>query len=151
LPIGNLTSQYFANHYLSGFDHFMKEKIECKAYVRYMDDMIFWSNKSSDLKNTLVKACRYIEDELNLSLKVMIQNTTGHGVSFVGYRLFRTHIELNARSKKRFIGKINAYQQYLDDELWSQSDFQRHVLPLVAFTEHASSKGFRMKVFDSTG
>lgn len=42
LPIGNLTSQYFANHYLTGLDHFIKEKLRIKAYVRYMDDMVLW-------------------------------------------------------------------------------------------------------------
>ncbi|MBI5218646.1 MAG: RNA-directed DNA polymerase [Bacteroidia bacterium] len=44
-PIGNLTSQYFANHYLSVADHFVKEKLEIPAYVRYMDDMVLWHNE----------------------------------------------------------------------------------------------------------
>lgn len=40
VPIGNLSSQYFANHYLSGLDHYIKEQLRIKAYVRYMDDMV---------------------------------------------------------------------------------------------------------------
>ncbi len=44
VPIGNLTSQYFANLYLSGFDHFIKDTLGIKRYVRYMDDMCLWGN-----------------------------------------------------------------------------------------------------------
>ena len=43
VPIGNLSSQYFANHYLAGLDHFIKEELRCKRYVRYMDDMVLWN------------------------------------------------------------------------------------------------------------
>ncbi|MBK7410377.1 MAG: RNA-directed DNA polymerase [Saprospirales bacterium] len=50
MPIGNLTSQYFANHYLSGLDHFIKEGLRIKAYVRYMDDLILWHNDKETLK-----------------------------------------------------------------------------------------------------
>jgi Reverse transcriptase (RNA-dependent DNA polymerase). len=44
LPIGNLTSQLFANVYLDGFDHYVKEKLQCGCYIRYMDDMVVFDN-----------------------------------------------------------------------------------------------------------
>ncbi len=44
LPIGNLSSQYFANHYLALADHYIKEKLQAPAYIRYMDDMVIWAN-----------------------------------------------------------------------------------------------------------
>ena len=48
LPIGNLTSQLFANFYLSPFDHFVKEMLGCKAYVRYVDDFVLFSNSKNN-------------------------------------------------------------------------------------------------------
>ncbi|MCB9298198.1 MAG: hypothetical protein H6559_34525 [Lewinellaceae bacterium] len=63
VPIGNLTSQYFANHYLSGLDHFIKEKLRIKAYVRYMDDMVLWHND----KDVLKQAWRAIKNMLKTS------------------------------------------------------------------------------------
>ncbi len=53
LPIGNLTSQYFANLYLSASDHFVKEKLKTPMYIRYMDDMLFFENDRDKLKNDI--------------------------------------------------------------------------------------------------
>ncbi|MDR2683932.1 MAG: RNA-directed DNA polymerase [Prevotellaceae bacterium] len=44
IPIGNLTSQYFANFYLSEFDHFAKESLKIPVYIRYMDDILIFEN-----------------------------------------------------------------------------------------------------------
>ncbi|MBK8783144.1 MAG: RNA-directed DNA polymerase [Anaerolineales bacterium] len=49
LPIGNLTSQFWANCYLNPFDHFIKRKLRCKGYVRYVDDFLLFSNSKSEL------------------------------------------------------------------------------------------------------
>ena len=48
-PIGNLTSQYFANYYLSFADRFIQQELKIKLYVRYMDDMVLWSNDKEHL------------------------------------------------------------------------------------------------------
>ena len=53
IPIGSLTSQYFANHYLGTLDHFVKEHLHCRAYVRYMDDFILWDNSNEVLLDHL--------------------------------------------------------------------------------------------------
>jgi RNA-directed DNA polymerase len=75
-----------------------------------------------------------------------VLNHTNKGVSFLGYRLLPDIVRLNQTSKKRFLRKINAYQKYLQQGRWSQSDFARHVEPLVAFTEYAQTKQLRTKV-----
>ena len=51
VPIGNLTSQYFANHYLAYSDHYIKQELKIKKYVRYMDDMIIWGDDKAKYKN----------------------------------------------------------------------------------------------------
>ena len=150
LPIGNLTSQYFANHYLCNFDHFVKEKLKAKAYVRYMDDMILWTNSSCKINEFYNEIEIYLKKHLLLELNPISINTTHYGLDFLSYRILKTHIELQRKSKKRFISKIKNYYINLENGNWSQHDFAMHLESLSAFTMHASSKGFREKVFEKT-
>ncbi len=148
LPIGNLTSQYFANFYLSDFDRFIKQTLLIKAYVRYMDDFIIWSNNVSYLSSIIEQVEQYLNQELELQLKIKYANTMQHGLNFLSYRIFHNRIELQQKSKKRFVQKHQLYAEKLDTLEFSQADYQRHCMPLISFTEHASAKGFRKKVFN---
>lgn len=145
VPIGNLTSQYFANHFLGLADHYLKETIRCRPYVRYMDDMVLWSNDVNELKKWNALFSQFIED-LGLFLKPACMNSADKGLPFCGYRIFPHTIRLKQASKKRYSDKLKRYTFLLKKEMWSQSDFQRHVLPLLAFTRHADSAGFRQKL-----
>lgn len=147
LPIGNLTSQYFANHYLSELDHFIKEQLKIKAYVRYMDDMVLWHDDKEVLKLALSDIRAYISNELEGELKPEVLNRSAHGLPFLGYRIFPHNVRLTQQSKQRFIRKINVADDYLESEHWDQATYQRHVLPLLAFVQHADTKGFRQKLF----
>jgi len=151
LPIGNLTSQYFANFYLTPMDRYAKEILQTKYYIRYMDDVVVFSNDFDDLKNKSEKLQNFIEKVLNLQFKTNYINTTQHGVSFLGYRIFNNRIELNTKSKKRYIKKIKQYYENLEKGIFTEHEFQRHVLPLIAFTQKASAKGFRKKVLELSG
>ena len=92
LPIGNLTSQYFANHYLALADHHIKEKLQVSAYVRYMDDMVIWSNDKNMLLKIGNEFQSFIESELSLSLKPFCLNSTDRGLPFLGYLLYPDNI-----------------------------------------------------------
>jgi RNA-directed DNA polymerase len=83
LPIGNLTSQYFANHYLVGVDRFVKEKLRVKAYVRYMDDMVFWDTEKAPLLEIHAAVKHFIENEICCTLKPEALNRTPSGVPFL--------------------------------------------------------------------
>ena len=61
LPIGNLTSQFFANYYLNGFDHFVKESLRCKGYVRYVDDCAFFADSKAELWHMKKQVEEYLE------------------------------------------------------------------------------------------
>lgn len=69
LPIGNLTSQYFANHYLVGLDRFVKEKLRIRAYARYMDDLVLWHPDKAVLRSAHAAVQGYVETELRCTLK----------------------------------------------------------------------------------
>jgi len=148
VPIGNLTSQYFANHYLSGLDHYIKEVLKIKAYVRYMDDMILWHDDKEVLKDAYHAIIQYVENILHCNLKPELINYSSCGLPFLGYLLFPHHTRLAQRSKKRFIRKWNILQELYDSGEWDESKCQRHLLPLLAFTQHADAKSFRKKVMN---
>jgi len=143
LPIGNLTSQYFANHYLAVNDHYVKETLRVSAYVRYMDDMVLWGNDRIELleKGHSLKA--FVGSSLGLTLKPFCLNRSDQGLPFLGFLLYPQTIRLNHNSRDRFIKKLKGYQQNLAAGIWDQGDYQRHVLPLLSFVKHADSAGWR--------
>ena len=69
LPIGNLTSQYFANFYLGIFDHYAKERMKVKGYVRYMDDVLLFANTMQEIKDMLHTAKRFLEGGIAVNFK----------------------------------------------------------------------------------
>lgn len=150
LPIGNLTSQYFANHYLAISDHFVKEQLKIKAYVRYMDDMVMWGNDKTVLieKGKLLE--RFLNENLKLDLKIFCVNKTHFGLSFLGYVLFKNKMHLNKNSRKRFRTKLKEYEQQLTQNKWTQSEYQKHLLPLLAFAQKADSSVFRKQRITET-
>jgi len=149
LPIGNLTSQYFANFYLGFADHFIKEKLQANAYVRYMDDMVFWSNDKEALLALANQFTEFINTILKLTLKPYCINSSEKGLPFLGYVVFKDNIRLNKNSKKRFTQKMKLYHSNLENEKWTQTEYARHVLPLIAFTQHANSISLRKQMLSN--
>ncbi len=147
VPIGNLTSQYFANHYLCAADHYAKEKLHEPAYVRYMDDIVMWHNSKEALLEVGKQFQHYTAQNLLLTLKPFCLNKNTKGLPFLGYLLYPNLVRLAQRSKKRFIQKSIAYQEKLESGVWSQQEYQAHAMPLISFTEHASAKAFRKKFY----
>lgn len=85
IPIGNLTSQYFANYFLATADHHLLEKISIPAYIRYMDDMVLWHNYKSILIDKTEEFIKHINQSLGLSVKTPCINQTGKGLPFLGF------------------------------------------------------------------
>ena len=146
LPIGNLASQYFANHYLGELDHFIKEKLKCKYYVRYMDDMVIWTYDKEKLKQVRQDIDGFIQTQLKCQLKPILLNTVERGVPFCGYIIRPNYIRLSQRSKQRYIRKMNILQEKYDNGEWTPKECQQKALPLIAFTQFAETKAFRQKV-----
>jgi len=115
VPIGNYLSQYFGNIYLSGFDHYMKEQMQCKYYFRYCDDIVILDSDKAHLADLRVVATNYIESELNLKLKDNWQvfSVDIRGIDFLGYRFFHDYTLLRKSISTKFkhtIVKINTVQ-----------------------------------------
>lgn len=99
LPIGNLTSQLFANVYLNELDHFVKEEMQVRFYIRYMDDFVLLYNDKKQLHAWKSEIEEYLTDKLHLQLNLKTSVfPISQGVDFVGYRTWTTHRLLRKRS-----------------------------------------------------
>jgi len=108
MPIGNLTSQLFANIYMDPFDQFMKQELKAKNYIRYADDFIILSADREYLEDLIEKIKTFLESKLKLSLhpyKVEIRNYY-LGIDFLGYVVFPHFVLPRTKTKKRLFRKI---------------------------------------------
>ena len=115
LPIGNLTSQFFANLYLSPLDHFVLEQLKPKGYVRYMDDMVIFSDSLADLKLAFMAVRRFWCEKLNLLLKESVFGKTIRGVPFLGWRITGKGVFLIGKTKRRMKKKLHEIQKDYED------------------------------------
>ena len=121
LPLGNLTSQLFANIYMNEFDQYVKHGLRVKYYVRYADDFVFLSENKEYLKNLIPKIQSFLQDELKLSLhpKKVILKTIFSGIDFLGWINFCDHRVLRRATRRRMLRRITdsskdkALQSYL--------------------------------------
>ncbi|GHS84746.1 hypothetical protein FACS1894201_03550 [Bacteroidia bacterium] len=135
LPIGNLTSQYFANYYLGFVDHYIKETLHIRYYVRYMDDMVIWGNDKFLLLQNHEKIRLFLENRLQLTLKVICHNKTADGLPFLGYRIMQDRLRLTPNSKKRYKHKQQFYRYLYEHGYWTDSEYYGHIEPLQAFVK----------------
>jgi hypothetical protein len=151
VPIGNLTSQYFANFYLSLADRYALERLRIPAYVRYMDDMLLWSNDRRALLEKGEALNRFMRERLQLTLKPFVCNRTEHGLPALGFLLYPDRIRLNLRSRKRFTAKLQQDCDLLRQGEVGEAEFARRVLSLYGFISHADSKGFSKYAIQKIG
>jgi len=109
LPIGNLTSQLFANVYLNELDKFVKHELKIKYYLRYCDDFVILDGH----KEKLLKVIREVEDFLHQKLKLTLHpekislGTLSRGIDFCGYVVFPYHRILRTKTKRRMLKRMN--------------------------------------------
>lgn len=108
VPIGNYLSQYFANFYLSYFDHWMKEEKRVRYYFRYADDLVIMAPTKQELHQLLSDIRTYLADRLKLQLKVNYQlfPVAARGIDFVGYVHYHTHTRLRKSIKQACARKL---------------------------------------------
>lgn len=103
LPIGSLTSQYFANYYLDGLDRLLDSLPEVRAHVRYMDDIVWWCEDKQRVKYVLQTVRTYLQEQRQLTVKPSWQiQHSRHGIAFCGYRVLPGTMRLSLRRKRRY-------------------------------------------------
>ncbi len=108
LPLGNLTSQLFANVYLNEFDQFVKHELKVKYYIRYADDFVFLSRDKNHLENMIPLIGSFLQNELKLTLhpnKIYMKKLNS-GVDFLGWINFFGYRILRAKTRNRMLKRI---------------------------------------------
>jgi len=148
IPIGNLTSQFFANIYLNGFDHFVKEALQCRHYIRYVDDFVVLDNDKGRLHETKATIAAYLAG-LRLKLhphkcQVFPVRT---GTDFLGYQVFPTHRRLRASSVRRARRRLRRLQREYRMGQLSWEAVTHSVHSWLGHVQHADTYGLRQAIF----
>lgn len=146
VPLGNLTSQYFANYYLNRFDLHMIQEEKAGAYLRYMDDILIFGDKS--------KVCRlrqisreYLQFHLELKLKKGGQiNRTEKGIGFLGAVVYPGKLRMSARAKKRINAKIKTVEKGYQSGQLSDIELQQRTSALWAGLFRMNCHGWRAQL-----
>ncbi len=145
LPIGNLTSQFFANVYLDPQDHYMKDKLGVKYYIRYMDDMVMFSDSRNELKSLLKQMRFFLRDRLKLVLKERVTqiNTRLHGLPFLGFRVFPNLLRIRQENFRRLKGRMRQREKEFENGLISEETFVMSVRSMFEHIGFADSLNLR--------
>lgn len=137
IPIGNYTSQYFANIYLNQLDHFIKERLRVKYYVRYMDDFVLLLENKEKCKEILTQITGFLHKELGLTLnKKTNYFKAKQGVRFCGYKVYDNRILLLKENKNKIKKKIKIWNKlYHENKL----DLKETALKLNSWIGHAQN------------
>ncbi len=147
IPIGNYTSQYFANIYLNELDHFVKEVLEVKYYIRYMDDFIFLLRNKDEARKILKEVKKFLEDVLKLELNsksTFFKNEKG--IDFCGYRIYETHILLRKRFKKKINKSLKLWKRLKKENRFYKKKFLLALNSYKGHASHANSYNYIKKI-----
>ena len=105
VPIGSYTSQFFANYYLTYFDHWVKEKLKIKYFFRYCDDILLLSSDKEKLWEWFKEIKNYLEVNLKLEIKSNYQvfPVSVRGIDWCGYKHYHTYTLIRKSIKKKYI------------------------------------------------
>ncbi|MCL2291206.1 MAG: RNA-directed DNA polymerase [Bacteroidetes bacterium] len=138
VPIGNYLSQFFANLYLSYFDHWLKEEKRVKYYYRYADDIVILGHDKAYLHGLLVEINHYLVNNLNLYIKDNYQvfPVEARGIDFVGYVFYHSHILMRKTIKKNLCRKAAA----LNKKRIPMDEYKHRIAPHLGWATHCNSK-----------
>lgn len=144
LPIGNLSSQFFANVYLNGLDHFVLEQLKVSKYVRYVDDFAFCSNDRLLLQDARLALEEYL---VKLRLKIHPIKSqlfeTKEGANFLGFRVFPDTIRVRQESLRRGRRRLRRLQKECTNGEIELAQLSRSVQSWVAHLEHGDTWNLR--------
>ncbi|MFA5870974.1 MAG: reverse transcriptase/maturase family protein [Candidatus Paceibacterota bacterium] len=148
IPIGNLTSQLFANIYLNELDYVAKFSIGAKRYVRYMDDMVLIAPTKQELWNIYVVMKKECEQSLLLSFKGISPQIISYerGIDFLGYVLFREYRTLRRDTVRRMFKKAKHKRIAYDRGIVSRTSFINGMMSFDGYARHANAWKIRKKL-----
>jgi retron-type reverse transcriptase len=140
LPIGNLTSQFFANVYLNAFDHYVREVLRIPAYLRYMDDFCIFAKAKETVKRYRPVMEQFLRDALKLETKptATMINSRIHGLPFLGVRIYPNMIRHKRENFKRSMARLKQQEwEYRNGTI----DYRHYSASMQSLTAHLTAYG----------
>ena len=150
IPIGNLSSQLFANIYLNELDQFVKHKLKIKHYYRYVDDFLILSNSKKQLNKVIYEIRCFLKNDLKLKLPSKKTNIclTKDGVDFVGYKIYLDYIKLRKSNIKRFIGRTKNNIYLYNKCKLDENNLESSICSFLGYAKHANAYLISKKLFN---
>jgi len=148
LPIGNLTSQFFANLYLDGLDHFCKEVLRAKGYLRYVDDFALFHDNPRVLEEWRRRIAIYLQGRrLSLHPRKTVIQPTVEPATFLGYVLLPGCRRLPEDNVRRFRGRLRGLRDRWRAGTVSLDEVERRIGAWIAHAENANTWRLRHAIF----
>ena len=149
IPIGNLTSQHFANLYLSPLDHCVRQNLKPGGYLRYMDDLLLFGESKCRLNGYHSELTAFLGHRLALDVKSdgTLNAPVAQGIGFLGVRVFPGLIRLDRRGWIRFTRKYRRAVRDCEEDKISEEEFLRSANGLLGHARSANTRELRRSFF----
>jgi retron-type reverse transcriptase len=148
IPIGNLTSQTFANIYLNELDQYIKHSLKCRFYYRYMDDGILLCEDKAKAKEYLKYITSFLKEELRLNLNKktnIIKHT--QGINFCGYYITEKSLKIRFKGKQKLKKKMKLIDYLINNRKIKIDEAKRYLNGHVGYMCHANVNNLVNRLF----
>jgi retron-type reverse transcriptase len=152
VPIGNLTSQHFANQYLGALDHYLKDRLRIKGYLRYMDDLLLFAEQKQTLHLWMADIRVFLQENLRLQLKeqATLLAPVSEGLPFLGFRIYPGVIRLNPRNLRRFRRQVRGLERAYHSGRLGMEEMSPSIASLFAHVAHADTLHLRRALVEDS-
>ncbi len=148
LPIGNYTSQMFANIYLNELDQYVKHKLKGKYYFRYMDDAILIRKTKEETKQDLESIRSFLKDNLKLELNKKTQIFKNkQGVNFCGYKINEYRLKIRDKGKRKLKRKVKKLEEKVKKGIINSKEAKRYLAGHLGYMKIANVNSLKKKLF----
>jgi len=150
IPIGNLTSQFFANIYMNEFDYFIKHRLKIKNYARYTDDFVIVGENRKCLKDLLPTVNGFLKNNLLLNLhpnKIIIRKFC-QGIDFLGYVIFPKYRLMRSKTKRRIFKKLKKRVKDYKEGLITGNTLEQSLQSYLGVLSHANTHGIKEELLN---
>ncbi|MFH1065284.1 MAG: reverse transcriptase domain-containing protein [Nanoarchaeota archaeon] len=149
MPLGNLTSRFFANVYLNELDYFIKQKLKAKYYIRYVDDFAILHKSREMLEHYRKEISIFLENSLSISLHPDKSSVFPiyMGVNFLGLKIFPHHKVIQKRNIRKFRNNLEVLCSFYDSRQISYDKVYNCIEGWAAYAKNADAFNTKNKVF----
>ena len=148
MPLGNLTSQFFANVYLNELDQFVKHKLKAKYYIRYVDDFVILEFDKKKLEVYKEKIDGFLKSKLKLQLhkdKSKIFKL-GNSINFLGFRVFYYHKLLKKKNIRKMKNTLQIFNEKYKNIEIDYDDVYNFMEGWISYAKNANTRKIRKRI-----